>query len=298
MPLNVDLVARAIARRQNDLVSRRQLLAAEVSHKAIVHRVKTGRFVQVFPGVYLVGPSSPDRIHLLNAAVLFGPPQAYLSDHSALELDGIAKSRPGPIHVTAPTKFDGTAGIEPHRTTLHHERFIGHRRGMRVASPALALLQLAASQDKDLPHLVAEALALKKTTTTHITTLIAAFPTHRGTPAMRRLLATDAKEIARMRSEAERIFWRLIKRSGLPLPEANAQIEGREVDFAWRDHRVAVEIDGFAFHSTRPKRRNDRAKDDVLRAAGWQPIRLDYEDLTEAPEAALVQITRALLIPA
>jgi very-short-patch-repair endonuclease len=66
------------------------------------------------------------------------------------------------------------------------------------------------------------------------------------------------------------------------------------VDFAWPDHRVAVETDGFAFHSDRTRYRSDRRRGNALALAGWTVLRFSWEDVVSRPEVVVGQVRLAL----
>jgi very-short-patch-repair endonuclease len=57
---------------------------------------------------------------------------------------------------------------------------------------------------------------------------------------------------------------------------------------------VAVEVDGFWFHSTRPRLERDRRKDDDLRDAGIAGLRVTYRQLVRDGVAAVVRIAQAI----
>ena len=97
---------------------------------------------------------------------------------------------------------------------------------------------------------MAEAHRKRLAVTPAIRDLVARYPGRPGTPALRDLL--DKGPAAFTRSQAERRFLAITRRAKLPGPAVNAHLGAFEVDFLWRDHRVAVEIDGYGFHSTRP----------------------------------------------
>jgi very-short-patch-repair endonuclease len=96
------------------------------------------------------------------------------------------------------------------------------------------------------------------------------------------------------RSEAEERFLALIRRAGLPHPLVNTRHLGYEIDFLWPEEDVAVEIDGFAFHSTRDRFEDDRERDRRLRAGGITVIRITWRQLEREPEAVLVDVAQAL----
>ena len=57
------------------------------------------------------------------------------------------------------------------------------------------------------------------------------------------------------RSEAEELFLSLVRQAQLPQPLVNVRRHGYEIDFLWPQCGLAVEIDGFAFHRTKPSLR-------------------------------------------
>ena len=80
----------------------------------------------------------------------------------------------------------------------------------------------------------------------------------------------------------------------LPRPETNITVEGYEVDLLWRRERLIVEVDGYAYHSTRQAFERDRARDAALQAAGYRVVRLTWRQIAYEPLAVVVQLTRLL----
>jgi very-short-patch-repair endonuclease len=98
-------------------------------------------------------------------------------------------------------------------------------------------------------------------------------------------LPTGAENLTkRTRSDLELLFLRLCHRHGLPRPEVNTKIDGIEVDFLWREKRLAVETDGYRYHRGRVTIENDRARDLILRELGYEVIRLSDKQIAEEPE--------------
>jgi very-short-patch-repair endonuclease len=93
----------------------------------------------------------------------------------------------------------------------------------------------------------------------------------------------------------------LLHRSSLPRPVAQFRIRddrGRHlarVDFAWPEHRLALEYDG-AWHGEPGQFRRDRERLNRLTAAGWRVIFVTAADLRN-PEALLRRIANALGAP-
>lgn len=69
------------------------------------------------------------------------------------------------------------------------------------------------------------------------------------------------------------------------------------VDFCWREHRLVVEADGFAFHSDRLAYRRDRERMNELERLGWRVLRFTYEDVRSHPDR-VVALVRACLAAA
>lgn len=86
----------------------------------------------------------------------------------------------------------------------------------------------------------------------------------------------------------------LIRAAGLPTPEVNVRVAGHEVDLLWRAQRLVVEVDGFAFHSSRAAFERDRLRDADLLAAGYRVIRITWRRLTQEPEAVVASLAVAL----
>jgi len=73
-------------------------------------------------------------------------------------------------------------------------------------------------------------------------------------------------------------------------------INGRTfvVDFCFPAQRLAVEIDGFAYHSGVAEFRRDRQRQNILVSAGWTVLRFTWWDLLERPETVAMQVLHAL----
>jgi len=103
------------------------------------------------------------------------------------------------------------------------------------------------------------------------------------------------------RSELERRFLALIARADLPQPETGVLIEvgGQllECDCLWREQRLIVELDGRRYHDTALAFERDRARDRLLAAAGWQVVRVTWNQMRNEPDRLLSDL-RQLLRPA
>lgn len=157
---------------------------------------------------------------------------------------------------------------------------LGVHAGLRVTTPARTLADLAAvcSQDR-LLEMVVRARQRELVETPDLAAQVA---TMRRAPGIHRLrAAVELLDGERVDSLLERDVRRGIRASGLPAP-AGAPLwlgsgPGRvQIDIAWPERRVGVEVDGFAYHRTADDLARDHRKANVAAAAGWVLLRVGY----------------------
>ena len=102
-------------------------------------------------------------------------------------------------------------------------------------------------------------------------------PTKKGIAGLR-------APVAHTKRDLEARFSTFLNDRRFPPPQTNILIEGVEVDAAWPDRKLIVELDSWEYHHTRHAFENDRRKDRHLTANGWTVLRITWRDLDE-PEA-------------
>ncbi len=213
------------------------------------------------------------------AALLAVGHDATLSHRSAAARWEILPPTDDPVDVSVSQGHPrNRPGIRIHRT-----RCIEHslKAGLRVTTPVRTLVDLAASIGaRDLERAVEEAQIRRLVTRGELARLRRIGPGH---------------EPSLTRSEAERRLRALIRAARLPPPQTNERFGSYEVDFVWRDERVVVEVDGFAFHSTRAAFERDRARDRALQAAGYVVLRFTWRQLVHEPEVVVAELAAALV---
>jgi len=112
-----------------------------------------------------------------------------------------------------------------------------------------------------------------------------------GSPAARMLLqaADDGAQ-----SQAERILIQLLRSAKITGWKANYPVAGYNVDVGFPKQKVAVEVDGFAFHSDSDDFHQDRRRQNAIALAGWQVLRFTWLDLTEYPDRVIAEILHAI----
>lgn len=284
----------ALAGKQHGVVARAQLEDLGIGRGAIRHRVDCGRLQPLDRGVYAVGHRVLSRHGRWMAAVLAAGSDAALSHRAAAALWQIRPSDRPAIDVTVPRKLLPRLGLHPHRAVLPHDE-ITIKDNIPTTTPARTLLDLAGVLNRHaLERALHQAETLHLADHTSLDELLNRHPNARGTKALRHILASQSLGTTVTRSELENDFIAFLAEADLPPRNVNTIIEGEEVDFAWREPRLVVELDGYDTHSTRQAFEDDRARDRKLQAAGWRVVRITWRQLHE-DQRTLTRELHALL---
>ena len=291
-----DRIVVRLAARQHGIVTTEQLRACGIGRHAIAHRVTCGWLRRMYRGVYLVGPLQAPSSASMAAVLAYGA-GALLSHHPAAVLWGLRPPPAQTMHVTVATRdARSRRGITAHHVATLHPSDATRRHGIPVTSPARTLLDLATQlTPRDLTRAVEEARIHRLATDVSLTEQLERYPTHRGAAALKRAIPSEP---ALTRSEAERRLLELVRAARLPQPEANVRVGRHEVDLLWRTEELVVEVDGYAFHSSRAAFERDRRRDAELAAAGIRVIRVTWRQIVEEPEAVVARLAAALVAQA
>ena len=287
-----ELAARAS--RQHGVVSRTQLAAIGLSADAIDRRITGGLLHPLHRGVYAVGHRPRTREAWWMAAVLAAGPGAVLGGRSAAALWCIRQS--SAIEVTAP-RLCRRPGIVARCVVLPVDE-TDVEDGIPVTTPARTLFDLAAVvSPQQLEHAFNEAEYRRLSSPTSLDVLLARYPRRRGTQAIRGVLDIYRKNGQSVtRSVLERRFVSFLDAHDLPRPTINRLTDHGELDATWAEHKLVVEVDGWAAHGTRKAFEDDRARDRELVVAGWRVVRLTWRQLDE--EAATIAVQLSVLLGA
>jgi very-short-patch-repair endonuclease len=285
-----------LATRQYGVVSRRELLEAGLGTRAIEHRIAAGRLHKLHRGVYAVGHRVLSREGRWMAAVLAGGESAVLSHRSAAALWEIRPTSSRPPEITAPGEV-ARRELHSHRARLGDDEATIHR-GIPVTTPARTLLDLAGIVPRhQLERAAEQAEVLHLADLTSLDALFQRYPRRKGVRVLRAVVESG-RPTKLTRSELEARFLVFLDRHELPTPRVNARVPagGRrlEVDCVWPNERVAVELDGHAWHSSRAAFERDRARDRALQAAGWRVVRITWRQVRDEPEVVARDLRRLL----
>jgi very-short-patch-repair endonuclease len=281
----------AIARSQEGVITGRQLAAVGLSRHAVAHRVRSGWLRRRHRGVFIMGPVESPHSEAM-AAVLAVGDGALLSHDSAAVLWGMVPRREDPPHVTLVGRdARGRDGVRVHRICGLHPADVTRRHNVPVTSPARTLLDLATQlTQRDLTRGVEEAQVHHLVTDRSLNEQFKRYSSHRGRTALSKAIRPEP---AFTRSEAERRLLELMRAARLPEPHTNAKVGRHEVDFMWPERDLIVEVDGYAFHSSRAAFERDRCRDAELQAQGWRVIRVTWRQIVDEPEAVVATLAVA-----
>jgi very-short-patch-repair endonuclease len=222
-----------------------------------------------------------------------------LSHRCAAALWGILEGWPVTVDVSVPRRLTSRPGVRIREAAIAPDERTVHA-GIPVTTVARTLLDLAAVlQPHELNRALERAEALRLADQTSLVALMDRHRGRRGTANLKAAMREGLRP-AVTKSELERRFLAFVEQAGLPRPRINLwlQIGGDwlEVDCAWPDQRVIVELDSRAYHQTTAAFERDRQRDRKLQAAGWRAIRVTDRALRE--EAAVLREELAALLSA
>ncbi|HEX4669952.1 MAG TPA: type IV toxin-antitoxin system AbiEi family antitoxin domain-containing protein [Solirubrobacterales bacterium] len=283
-----------LARAQYGVVSFRQLRELGFSKGAIGRAHQAERLHQLHHGVYAVGHIALSDHGRCMAAILACGRRAVLSHESAAWLWGFFPTCPVKPEVSVPNAGRPRAGVRAHRVVPFSLGEVGSQEGIPVTSPARTLLDLAATnRGRRLQQAIEKAKRLDRLDLAEIDALIRH---KRSAPGTRRL--REAAEIYRdpaiSRSRPELLFLDLVKRAGLPRPALNTFVAGHEIDAYWEVERFAVEVDGWDAHRTREAFEADPLRQENLKLAGIDSIRVTARRVEREPAAVAERLRRLL----
>jgi hypothetical protein len=182
---------------------------------------------------------------------------------------------------------------------LHHSRVLdvadrGFQEGIPVTAVPRTLLELATERHRyQLERYLERAEELRLFDLTKIEALLARTVGHPGHGSLRRAIALYREPVF-TRSGLERRFLALVDREGLPRPATGFNVVGYELDAYWPDERFAVELDVFETHGTRAAFERDRLRQEDLKLAGVEMVRVTGKRLEREPRQVIERVARLL----
>jgi very-short-patch-repair endonuclease len=233
------------------------------------------------------------------AGVLACGLESVLSHRSAAALWKIRSSAGQVVHVTLRHKSRTSRLIRRHFAPLPDDEVTVHE-GIPVTTVPRTVLDLASTSTIDEVEVaIRQVEFLRLYDRLSLLDLVERYPGRRGIARVRAALARiEALPGGSVRSPLETKFISFLRRHRLPRPRLNDWIivgERRfQVDCHWPGTGQIVELDGWQAHGTRTAHREDRARDRVLRVAGYAVTRITWAQLDDEPEAIAADLRRLL----
>lgn len=265
---------------QAGVVARQQLLDLGWTASTIAHRVSSGRWQVLHPGVYATFSGSYGFDVRLWAALLHAGPGSLASHQSAGLLQRLVDAEPAVVDVTVPNahQVSPRPGVKVHRSrhAAARRRSVASVPQTRVEETVLDLVEASRTPDEVVRWLTR---ACQRRLTTPDRLLSAA----RGRARMRgrQLLAEVICDVADgVASPLERRYHRDVERAhGLPAGEMNPWVgvrgTSRYCDVRYAAFALRVELEGLAWHPE-DQRWRDARRDNLGALAGDVVLRYDW----------------------
>jgi very-short-patch-repair endonuclease len=238
----------------------------------------------------------------LMCALLWAGPQSAVSHRSA----GEVWNMPG-IHSPHP-EISTTRNVSPQAPGLIVHRVQNLKPvdtckvgSLTVTTPSRTLLDLSGMiEPKDVEVALDDALRRRLVSPARLKRTLdrLSMKGRKGVGVLRELLADRGQDYVSTESVLEDRFSQLIRKAGLPPPVRQFEIRGEDlvarVDFAYPKVMLAIEVDGYRFHSGRQGWLRDLQRRTELAALGWTVLAFTWDDVEARPDRVVEQIRRKL----
>ena len=304
MPVSPDRRIADLARDQYGVFSRSQAHAGEISDRILNARINRGSIERASYDVYRIAGSTLTWHQRLLAATLQGGPDCCVSHRAAAAIHRYDGFRAGIVEVVHHQRRDyrPPPGIISHVTsvlTVEDRQLIG---SIPVTNPIRTLIDLGAVVPIDRLEEALDGAERDGKVNRH--DLIARHEQIRqrgrnGVGAMTQVLNGRLAVENVPRSVLERRMLTLLRDAGLPTPEVGYRVrvaDGRvyELDFAYVEVGLGIEVDGHGSHATRTQRAADNARGNALGDENWKLRRFTYEQVVRKPGTVVRSIRSAL----
>ncbi|WP_040509050.1 type IV toxin-antitoxin system AbiEi family antitoxin domain-containing protein [Gordonia soli] len=280
---------RQLIARHDGVFSTSEASACEITSSALHRMVRSGLVTTAVRGVYRMSDRPVDARMRCRMSVLAAGSGAALVGGAAAWWHGLVTVEPTTVRVIAPrgrhaAPIDGAQvwhrDVDPRDLTVID--------GLRVTGLPLTVLDAAVDigvsvMDRALQRGSVTLMQLDETQRRN--------RGRRGSPRARAMVAAMSEGA---RSVAERQATALLRSAGISGWRCNHPTCGYVIDITFPDLKVAVEIDGFAFHSDPVAFQHDRRRHNTLIANGWIVVHFTWQDVTQRPQQVLAHIRAAL----
>jgi very-short-patch-repair endonuclease len=296
---------RELAARQYSAFSAEQAGTCSVSADVLFRAARGGRVIRLHAGVYAFAGSPETWERSVLAACLAAGKGAVASHRAAARVWGLLGASDDILEITVPRQRKPRLhGVTIHRSSDLDAGQTTVRHRIPVTNPLRTMVDLGAvvppeavedALDAGLAWPSLFSIAAVEATLEHL-----ARHGRSGAGVLRRVLHERALGDAVSDSELERRMAELLRRAGLPAAVFHhvvctpAGVFLAEVDFAYPEIKLAIEVDGFGAHGTPRAMAKDFVRQNGLVPYGWRVLRFTWRQVTRQPEMVAKAIRDAL----
>jgi very-short-patch-repair endonuclease len=278
------------------VINRAQAIDAGLTADVIRGLRERGEWLDVLPGVFRTADRELTADGRIRAAALWAAPLVCVSGTAAAYWWGLLDTPSvGAVQVTVPRSrgLRSTTGVAVRRRFLPRaDRTV--LRGLPITGLALTALEAAVTLGPAGQALLDRALqrrvSIAQVRSAHLRNL-----GRTGSSDAGALLDAASDRAA---AASERRFLGLMRQAGIGGWAVNRKVvagAAGPADAVLEEHRLAVEIDGWAWHHQPDRFQRDREKQNALVNQGWRVLRFTWLDLTQRPDRVVAQVRRAMI---
>lgn len=269
-----------------------------LSDDQIARKVASGEWVRRAPGVYFAIAWAWTPAARVRVAAEWVRPTGALAGPTAAWWLGLDIDSPAPVSVVVPpgSSRRPPSGVRMARRDLRGDR-VEHR-GLWCVARALAVLDAAVVLGVGGQAFLDRALQQKHVTLEELRSMQARHLGRRGSRAAHDLLVRAGDRAA---SEVERRTVALLRGAAIDGWEVNVEVvlgDGRTVvlDLGFLGLKIALEVDGWAYHVDPARFVEDRARKRALVADGWLVVEVTWDDLVRRPQKVVDELRRIIAL--
>ncbi|MGQ0826263.1 MAG: type IV toxin-antitoxin system AbiEi family antitoxin domain-containing protein [Actinomycetota bacterium] len=295
----------AFSAKQYGLFTRAQARDSGLTDEQLRNLVLRGVLQRLNRRVFRFASSTRTWHQAVMAACLDGGPECVASHRTAAALHKFDGFSPG---VVVEVLLPMNVRHRRRSVVVHHTRDLPARDRCRIgpipatsAARTLALLGAVVPADTveeafdgaERDRIVTRADVIRRYTALRA-------PGRTGIGALTQVLAHRDRLERVPRSVLERRMMRLLERAGLPLPVSRFRVRLRdgsviELDFAWVEFTLGIEVDGHRTHAARRARASDNVRANKLADVDWSLRRFTWEQVTHEPAYVAAAVHSALV---
>lgn len=262
----------------------------------LYRQVDRGELTILYPGVFVLPQLAADPVTRIRAAAMWRP-EAVVVGRAAARMTFWPDLHVDTIELAVPTRQVDRPGIHFQRRAVP-PAWIWRWRRLQLSKPALTAIDL-------IPELhgaaISKALRSRVEYPQMLSALVATGHRRHQKERLRVVRAYRDEPW----SEAEQVAHELLRSAKVTGWIANYPMSAdghlRFVDLVFEAQRVAIEIDGRAYHSVQPddaesseRFETDRFVATTITAHGWRVLRITWRQLTERPSWVLACVRATL----